>query len=288
MTTVASLSVGLAGVQLVTAGPASAVAGLVKVTSPGTTANSVSPKTATATCPTGKRILGGGGWLIETGTATRKLILTQLRPVQGTGGQSDRYVVTGAEAAPGISGNWLVQAYALCADPVAGMRIVSTATASSSTAVQATSAVCPGGTRALGSGASITNPQAQVALQVARASGPGDIVRAQAREDADGYSGSWSVTAHAVCAPAPPGYEVVFGESPERGSEAEKVAFAGCPAGKRVHGAGAAVSNTAPAGVALNVIYPFNDLDEVEAFAVEGTPTSASWDFIVATAICAN
>lgn len=68
------------------------------------------------------------------------------------------------------------------------------------------------------------------------------------------------------------------------------MAFATCPGTKQLLGAGGAVSNVAPANVSLQVVYPFSNLRPgmVEGAAVENTPTSVNWDFIVATAISAN
>ena len=52
--------------------------------------------------------------------------------------------------------------------------------------VQATAAVCPAGERVLGSGARIEHrPGDRVGLQVTRASGTGDISRAQAQRDSE-------------------------------------------------------------------------------------------------------
>jgi hypothetical protein len=266
--------------------PASAVSGLVKAPTAASATNSVSPKTETTVCPAGKRVVGGGGWAFTTNVAdSNRVMLTRLEPVHIASG--DSYVVTGAETDPGIAGTWWLEAYAICAYPLPGLHIVPATTVSSSSPMQATAAVCPGGERVLGTGGKIANAGGQVGLQVARASGSGDIARVQAHEDANGYAGIWNVTGYAICVPPPPGYQVVYGASPQTASESTKVAFAVCPSGKRVHGAGAAISNTAPGGVTLQVVYPFNDLTQVEAVAVENTPASQNWDYIVAQAICA-
>ncbi|MPY97994.1 MAG: hypothetical protein GEU97_08330 [Actinophytocola sp.] len=271
--------------QLTTAAPASAVTGLEKVSSPTPTADSQASKTAIARCPSGKQVVGGGGWVHAVDrVAEDNLALTELRPFQG---YRDGYRVT-AEELIYTSGNWWVQAYAICANPMSGHQIVTGTTSYSSQSRQHAKAVCPSGKRAIGSGARVNYASTgEVALQIARASGSGDITRAQAREEANGYSGNWNVTAYAVCVQPPYGYEVVYGASSNRDSESTKTAMATCPNGKRVHGAGAATIVNAPAGVALQVVYPYNDLRRAMAHAVETTPTSADWDFIVFQAICA-
>lgn len=289
------LSAVLVAVQLAGAVPASAVTGLHKVQSPVSAYDSQSPKTVTAFCPLGERVIGGGASVLsDNAVVGKKLTLTQLRPVGSVINEKDRYVVTMAETTPGTTGNWAVGAQAICApaSSLSGYQIVPAATLASSESVQATAAVCPAGKVVIGTGGRINNGIdnggfARVVLQVARASGPGDIARVQAHEGASGYSGSWNVTSYAVCVNPPPGYQVVFGESPERLSESEKLAFAICPGNKRVHGAGAAITNIAPGNVSLQNVDTTSLLKEVKASAVENTPTSQNWDFIVAQAICA-
>jgi hypothetical protein len=280
------------GIQLAGAGPAAAVTGIEKVDSPVSPTDSQQTHTARAQCPAGKWVIGGGGWAFAVAAAdSAKVTLVELRPEHRTDGTRDSFVATGSETTAAMTGNWWVQAYAICASPsgLSGYDVVATSNGVTSSPLKLEArAECDGGRRAIGGGARITNPGRDVALQVARASGTGDIFRASAHEDADGYSGNWTVNAYAVCVNQPAGYQVVMTESAESDSEPEKIAFARCPAGKRVHGAGAAITDTAPGGVSLQVVYPFNALDQVEAFAVENTPVSQDWDFIVGQAICAN
>lgn len=283
------VTAALVAVQLAMAPPASAVTGLHRATG-SSQINSGSPKGAIAFCDPGERVVGGGGWVQAPGAGSFNLKLTQLQP--GDFGARDGYAVAGAETGPGgTTASWYVRAYALCAPAasLSGYRIVtSPPTNPSLNPVQATAAVCPAGQRVLGTGGTTNNPDGQVALQVSRASGTGDIARVQAHEDAAPTTPApWSVVSHAICVNPPLGYEVVYGKSPKSASEPEKGAVAECPAGKRVHGAGAAVTNTAPGNVALVVVSPLDDLDGVRALAQENTPTSQNWDFIVAQAICA-
>ncbi|MEI4234473.1 hypothetical protein [Roseovarius sp. D22-M7] len=288
----------------------SSITGLERVFSPQPSGDSQSPKSALAQCPSDKQVIGGGGWvhavtrpqenlglpessseLAEApnvaqaeGAGGERLVLTQLEPYQ------DGYQVTAAELAPGTDVDWWVQAYAICADAgsLSGQQVVSSATPLSSQSAQQAIAVCPEGKRTIGSGARINAPEDKVVLQVARSSGPGDIVRAQGSAAPDGINRDWNVVAFAICVDPPPGYEIVYGESDERESEASKLAVAECPGNKRLHGAGAAITTDAPGNASLQLIYPFDDLRRVQAFAVENTPTDQNWDFIVAQAICAD
>lgn len=256
--------------------------------------NSSTPKTVSAVCPLGKRVIGGGGRAtepllddVQTGTNPA---LTELRPLRFYDGVTtrDAYSVTAAETPPGTTNNWYVTAYAVCADPLPGLNIVLKSTTPSSTSMQATTASCGGGV-VLGTGASVNTSTGRVVLQVARPSAPGDIARAQAHEVAAGYTGNWSVTAYAVCVPTQPaGYQVMMGESNERLSESSKTAIVYCPAGKQLLSSGGAITNIAPGHVSLQSITPRTNFDRYTvAYAVENTPTSLNWDFIVATAVCA-
>jgi len=274
------------GALAVGAAPASAVPGLQRVASPVSAHNSVSPKTVFALCPPDQRVIGGGGSIIEGADVglTAKPALTQLEPVFAA---TDAYVVTAAETRQGTTGNWRVAGWAMCANPLPGLHLASVTTGRSTSPAQATAAVCPGGQRVLGTGGNIRiSSPGRVALQVARPSEPGDIARVRAHEDADGFAGLWSVTAYAVCAPEPAGYDVMFGApSMASGSETIKTASATCPPGTRVHSAGAATTAVAPAQVGLQRIVP--SFVGTTARAVETAPTGADWDFILATAICA-
>jgi len=278
-------------VQLAGTAPASAVAGVHRAVGSSLT-NSLSPKTARAFCDPGEQVLGGGGRVQAVGAFTPRLTLTQLQPVAAGGTTQARYQVTAAETTPGTTSNWFVQAYAICApaNSVSGYHIVtSPPTNPSSQSVQTAAAVCPGGERVIGTGGRILQASGtgQVVLQVARASATGDITRVQAHEQADGFPSPWRVLAYAVCVNPPAGYQIVTGLSAERLSESVKFATVDCPPGKRVHSVGAAITNTAPGNVSLQVVEPSADLKQMRAIAVENTPTSQNWDFIVVRGICA-
>jgi hypothetical protein len=139
--------------------------------------------------------------------------------------------VTAAEVEPGVH-RWSVNAWAICAKPPPGyQRVLSAPTDDDAAPVKTNTAACPAGKRLLGTGASVndflSDPAfAEVGLQVARADVLGVLTRAQARTDADGYSGRWTLRAAAICAYEPIGYEIADGTSSKRGSELIKSAFA--------------------------------------------------------------
>jgi hypothetical protein len=238
-------------------------------------------KSVRAFCPAGERVIGGGA---EIDSASHRITLTEARPDLGT---LDAYVVSAAETPNQTALGWSVTAYAMCAKPIAGLNLAVASSSHSSATRQATAAVCPSGQRVIGSGAEIDDKSGHVALQVARPSHPGDIARAEAQEAHAPHPGAWHVTAYALCAPTPAGYEVVFGESLLRGSEGLKTAFARCAPFKQLLSSGAAISNLAPGQVALRTMRPETPFRRTVAEATETSPLAASWDFIVASSVCA-
>ena len=280
--------IGAVGVAPATA----SAAPLLRLTHSQSLTDSASTKTASAHCWSGGTIIGGGGGVYGPGASTNKPTLSGMRPMHnfdGIDSDSDSYDVTAAETTPGTTGAWRVEAYAICAEQLAGVHLVSSPNvAPSSASTQVAAAVCPPGERVMGAGAQASTASGQVVLQVARPSASGDIVRAQAHEDADGYAGAWSVRAYAACAPPPAGYQVVFAPSQQTLSEPVKLAVATCPAGKRLLGTGAALSSIAPGQVSLQSIVPSFANRQTLALGVENTATPATWDFIVSTAICAT
>jgi hypothetical protein len=259
--------------------------------------DSRSSKSAAAFCPPNKRVIGGGGGVSVPWSgddpSPRTPALTELRPTRLYDGVRDAYVVTGVETGPGTSRDWYVDARAMCADPVLGLRIVPGFSESSSNAMRVAAARCPVGGRVIGTGGRISSAvdvagvSGRVVLQAARPSNAGDIAHVQAHEVPAGYAGDWSATAYAICVPtAPAGYDVmVFTEVVWQSSNDTRVMSGSCPFGKRLLSPGAAISNTAPGNVSLQsvLLHP----GQVWARAVENTPTSQYWGEVIdATAVC--
>ncbi len=252
--------------------------------------NSISPKSATARCPAGKVVLGGGGgWVWTEQMQSRSVVLTRMETVHPNDGTRDSFVVTGAETTAGEPDDWYLESYAICANPMPGYEIVSDPSITLSDMFIRTEAHCTGGRKVIGTGARISTNGGEVGLQVMRASMQETFSYAQAHEDFDGYFDYWNVTAYAVCVNEPAGYEIVQGQSASEDSEDAKLAVAQCPPGKEVHGAGGAIGFDEPGHVALTrlIVNPYID-QRVEASAVEVTPTAIDWDFVVAQVICAD
>ena len=104
---------------LALAGTASAsVPGAQRVDSPPSLTNSVPVKFATATCPAGKQVTGVGG---EITGGFGEVSMNRLEP-----DATLKSVTVRAEEVGGNSGRqWSVQAYAMCANTIAGSQRVS-------------------------------------------------------------------------------------------------------------------------------------------------------------------
>ena len=300
-TAVAGVALGsLLTVAASTAAPAGAqsapvVQGLVKVQSPAIS-NSNRYKTEVATCPGSKKVVGGGGWTMTTDPDEEESVaLTRLEPsdnVDGAG--ADGYIATAAETQPGVGGDWWVQAYALCADAssVPGWDINAAYTTTASDPKQQLSVGCDNaGQKVIGTGARIginALGQGEVVLQQAAALFTGLRARAQAQEDGTGYAGQWWLGAYAICASTPSGYEVVTGGSAQAQSETSKWVEASCSSGNQLLSAGAFTTVDVPPNISLQTVYPRSNLRQLEAYAVENTPTSLSWGVFSVRGICVD
>jgi hypothetical protein len=243
--------------------------------------------TVSAACPAGKVVVGGGGRVVRGALTTAPPVLTQLEPqnvVPTPDGPRNGYTVSGAVPAP--EAGWRVEAYALCARPVTGRHLVLNATADPHQTTQKITATCPDGESVIGSGARINGGLGGVGLQVARPDILGGLVRAQAKELPAG-AGNWNLVAVAVCAPTPDQFKVVFAGSGESGSEPVKDATASCIDGRRLIGTGGAVTDVAPAGIALTESRPVSTVS-ASTVAIETEQISDPWDTIVSAAICAR
>ncbi|MFJ1763117.1 hypothetical protein ACIOD2_22580 [Amycolatopsis sp. NPDC088138] len=279
-----------AGAYVGLAAPAAAVGTVQVVVGPLSVSNSQSPKFApSAVCPAGTKVLGGGGWAqVQARTPeSERVVLSELRPAPSTTGGRDSYEAGAFELSPGTTADWSVQAFAICAPPIAGMHLV-TGRSISSNATQIARADCGSDNEAvLGLGAQILGADGQTTL-VYEFAETFRVAQVKALEDADGFSGTWELDAFAVCAPFPRNYGTSFGiSSPTTpNSDAVQVAFSRCGSGNgsKTLGVGAAINSPLP-GTGLQVVFPGSQL---ESAAVEATPTTATWGPTVVQGICGD
>jgi len=247
--------------QLATVDAASALPGRVRVFSETTAFDTATTKSAFAVCPSGTRVVGGGGWAFDNDAG--KVHFTRLEPFHSSA--IDTYAVEAASE-PGFTGNWWLQAYAICVNPPAGYQVVSlTSTAGTGTFV--TKFVdCPAGLKLLGTGAKITSGGREVGIQ--RTASDSGLTRAlsTAREDATGFSGNWTLTSFGVCA------NPVAGASSAVTQTSGSVAIGNCPSGTAAHSVGGGGPFFDAGAVFLTVLFPMSSAGQVEV-AMSGTPS---------------
>ena len=152
-----------------------------------------SPKSATASCPAGKRVVGAGG---SIGGGEDQVAL-QFTPNPAL----TSVTASGFEDETGKEENWAVFAVAFCANPPPGLQRVSgTSEFHSEGEVKAVSARCPAGKNLLGTGAEMPGGGGQVVLDDVLPNALLTSVLATAVEDQNGFAGDWRVTAYAICA----------------------------------------------------------------------------------------
>jgi hypothetical protein len=276
--------IGLTAGQAFVASQAKAVPGLDRETS-ATESDSSSSKTIAARCPSGMRVLGGGGAVIG---GRGQVVLERLQPLRTA--SDDRFVVGAREDETGYSRTWRLEAVALCADPLPGQVIASGASGPRSDRLQSTLAFCPPGTDQVGFGGRVARAGAQVYLTDLYPSfvAPPPGTFARAREDADGFAGSWSLTAYTVCASTAASFTGVSAGT--AATSVNKSATVSCPPGSRVHSAGfqlAGVGINPIDGVFVDKVTIAPGLDSVTVRGGEAeTGTNDAWS-VRANALCA-
>jgi hypothetical protein len=227
-------------------------------------------KTATAFCPEGKWVTGGGARIIDSSSSSdpNRPRLSVAFPYHSPFGTGDFFYAHGEIPQTDTTPvSYTLEAYAVCANPSAfdGYTPVYRHSARDTRIFKDTAAVCPAGTVAFGSGAytlgfgegeETYGGHGKIGLQLVRTSGPLDITRATAR--AQGYSGPWEVVAVAICA-EPAGNVHVEGALSQTAE-----ATASCPAGYLVAGPGGGGGLTDGGPVWLRKIYPRPDLTRVD------------------------
>jgi hypothetical protein len=233
MLAVASV-VGALG-SAVSAAPASAaVPGLLPPLTVESNFNSTVYKSVRVFCPPGTQVIGGGYQLVG---AEGAVVLDDFIP------SPDNLLVGAGEiVGPGESSDdsgtdapWKIVATVMCASTMPDYSIQPATSDFTSARPKSANAVCPPGRAVIGGGASLSNGLGQVSIQ-ALVIGQSHV-SAKADEDADTYSGNWSVTAYAICAAtAPFGFHVA--EQVRLTTELGQTTTAFCPSGETAIGGG--------------------------------------------------
>ena len=231
-------------------------------------------KSITANCDSGQRVIGGSAWLVRADGDVR---IVDMIP------RTDYLYVFAREDEDGTSASWQLFASAVCADPIPGMDIVERTSTVSSDPWNSVAADCTGGDQLLGTGYRVNNGNGQVGLDDLKVTSSTRLT-VWAYEDGAGYGSNWSVTAFAVCAPAPAGLEIVSEES--TGTSDDTAALgAFCPNGKVTLGGGGQVDGGG-GQVIIDDLYKSEDEYRIRAYE-DDDGTNNVWH-LHAYAICAN
>jgi len=222
----------LGGVQVVTSAPAAAApgpAGPLRIASTSA-ANSIN-KTQTATCPAGRKVLGGAGRIDGAAAAGEVGLVTAMPTANGSG-----YTVSAAEDANGTAGTWSLTAIAFCAPAPAGLQYLSYNFGAGSTKSRWSSITCPKGKKVLGAGATITGGGGHVLLAGIRPEDDERTITATAYEDEAGTPATWSITATATCVSAVQGLAIEQAATAQSSDVSIASATLTCPTGTSLYG----------------------------------------------------
>ncbi len=247
--------------------PASAVGGM-ELKSAQSALDSVSEKSATASCDDGTRVLGGGGFLEGGG---RLVHFNRLQAL----GNTDDFVATAVEHGT-YAGNWRVHAYAICGNAPAGLEYISFSAASGSADFKSATATCTGSRQLISAGARILNGDGQVIIDEFYPNGGLTSVTATGYEDETGFAGNWTILAYGVCANPLPGLELKSVTSAPVDSADDAIGVA-CNGTKKVHGLGGMIDG-GQGEVIYGGIYPSSDLTQGVVVAIEeGNGQASNW-----------
>jgi hypothetical protein len=275
----------LAGTAVAPAPVSAAVPGLLFVTA-STGFDSSVYKAVRVFCPNGLQTIGGGYELVG---AQGSVVLDDFIPSADNLLVGAGEVVGPGEPADGTTARWLVRATVVCANPVPGYTIVSATSQFRTGPARRVSTTCPAGTVPIGEGASLSNGFGQISISDVQIAG--NQVGAGATPDEDGYSGSWSITAYAICAAGLPGLRTIYQFTSPQDSRSLRSETAVCPAGTQVIGGGWSVLNdleTTKQLLNLQLTFGGGSPSTATALAsVDANGFGGTWGMF-AQAVCAN
>jgi hypothetical protein len=275
------------------AAQAAEVATNVKVyTTLSSPAGSQFAKEAWATCPAGKRVLGGGGTITRNhgGGTHGRVLLQHLEPDSHrypNGEYGDWYYVRAVEGPGGYTEDWYLTAYAVCGDTLNGLQIVPRTSETSTNTppgLNDAHASCPPGTKVIGTGGVLSGyPDNASSFQQIRPNQQGAYVFVQGKIH-QGFQPGLRVTAIAVCAEPPAGWHVAIAGTAYTTATTLSTSVTS-PAGEQVLGAG--LTKGDDSGIAhVESVYPSTITPKV--FVSGGAPyTPGPWN-LAAWAVCVD
>jgi hypothetical protein len=230
-------------------------------------------------CPPGKRLIGASA--IRNGGGGQGVI-TSIVP----DGNLSQVRVEANAGTPIRIGEWSVTGYAICANPLPGLQVVSATSAVNSAGVKSVGAVCPAGKQVIGAGGSANGDPGEVSIGFLAPQEPELTDVGVMATKIIGAPVNWNVSAFAICANPLPGLQLVFASSPNNRTVDKNVA-ASCPTGKRVTGMGFQI----PGGrgqVSMNSLFPNDALTAVVIVGIaRAEDVGFDWG-VTAFAVCAT
>ncbi|MEV4133882.1 hypothetical protein AB0J72_17155 [Dactylosporangium sp. NPDC049742] len=170
------------------------------------------------------------------------------------------------------------------ASGISGLDIVEDSSGVNSDPYNEAYAECPAGTKVVGAGVTNTG-LGQVVVDILRPETR--AVYAHAYEDGNGFSGRWSLTVRAICAPDVElvNYEIV-GVTSTPDSRSPKDVTSTCPGGKDLIGMGWELAGGG-GYVGVTDVIPSSDHVYVRAYEENNAATNAAWR-VTAYRICAS
>jgi hypothetical protein len=270
----ASLLASQAAVQLATSAPAAAAIPGLHVEVAYSAIDSVGYKGLAVKCPSGQKVLGGGGEVFYADQTA--VFLNDLRPIA----DGAAFEMAAGEMAPGYDGSWQPAGYAVCAGPLSGYTIVTGNSGPARATYKSTyTPNCPAHLKVFGAGGEVLAPNGQAGLTLVRPDGALTIGRAAARVAEGGFWDQWSVTSYAICAYPVPGQQYVDTLARNWNGTVD------CPAGTKVDGIGGGGGLVDLGPYYLGKIAPY-DINGNTGAAAEMTGTPNGGMIIQAT--CSN
>jgi hypothetical protein len=204
---------------------------------------------ATAQCPFGKQLHGGGAAILNGGG---NVTITELVPSLTT----KSLTAVGYENDP-TGGVWAVEAHAVCADPTPNLTVVTNDSPFNQDPTKSATAVCPPGQKTYGLGWEQTGDLGNVLLQQAEPAAGLNSVTVTASANG-GWAGWWELRAYAICGDDTGGMSRIELQTVTN-SSTSKWAQMSCPGAAQVYGVGGehtaggdvVLHRLAPAGAAL-------------------------------------
>src|SRR4051794_14026544 len=167
-------------------------AGLQRLTQTSAT-NSIGYKDEWSPCWGGQKALGGGGEI--TGGLGQVRINSLLADMINTSNE-----VIAIEDQDGTANNWSLNAYTICADPLAGLDSVWTWSANDSVDGKSATAICPANKKVVGAMGIIREGTGQITMDDVPPNAALTTVTVTGFEDQDGTANTWRADAFAICA----------------------------------------------------------------------------------------